>query len=118
MRNLAPGVRQWLGHELCAAGHTKEMAHHSDIASVPSHTEPEGPVWARWVYLGLTVLAGAQLLAAALEEGGGEPAVVSGLVGVIAFPALAATAFLRARGRGCSCSGKQQARPKPTRSGS
>ncbi|BDH12595.1 hypothetical protein HOK021_37740 [Streptomyces hygroscopicus] len=91
------------------------MAHHSDFASVPSHTEPEGPAWARWVYLGLTVLAGAQLLAAVLQEGGGEPAVVSGLVGVIAFPALAATAFLRARR---DCSGKRQARPEPTRSGS
>lgn len=103
-----------VGHGLGAAGHTKGMAPHRDIASVPSHMEPEGPAWARWVYLGLTMLAGAQLLAAVLDEGGGEPAVVSGLVGVIAFPALAATAFLRAR-RGCS--GERRARPKPTRSG-
>ncbi|MGI5256025.1 hypothetical protein [Streptomyces angustmyceticus] len=63
-------------------------------AAVPSLA---GPAWAGWIYLGLAVLAGVQLLAAVLESGSGEPSLVPSLVGVVAFPALAGSALRRRR---------------------
>ncbi|MEW1750051.1 hypothetical protein ACIQU1_17890 [Streptomyces angustmyceticus] len=56
-----------------------------------------GPAWAGWIYLGLAVLAGVQLLAAVLQSGAGEPSLLPSLVGVIAFPALAGSALRRRR---------------------
>ncbi|MFG2140170.1 hypothetical protein [Streptomyces sp. NPDC048650] len=75
------------------------MVQRSVTAPIPAYAPREGPVWAGWVYLGLAALAGAQLLAAVLQAPAGapEPELVSSLVGVVAFPALAATAFLRGR---------------------
>ncbi|MFE3883693.1 hypothetical protein ACFXPQ_12435 [Streptomyces lydicus] len=54
-----------------------------------SRTPPTGPAWAGWLYLGLAVLAGTQLLATLLQSGADDPSFVPSLVGVIAFPALA-----------------------------
>ncbi|MFJ9470863.1 hypothetical protein [Streptomyces caniferus] len=73
------------------------MVQRSVTAPAPSYAAREGPAWAGWVYLGLAALAGAQLLAAVLEAPAGESAVVSGVIGVVAFPALAARAFLHSR---------------------
>ncbi|MFG2533347.1 hypothetical protein [Streptomyces sp. NPDC048516] len=60
-----------------------------------SRTPPTGPAWAGWLYLGLAVLAGTQLLATLLQSGAGDPGFVPSLVGVIAFPALAGAALPR-----------------------
>ncbi|MFF8788721.1 hypothetical protein [Streptomyces sp. NPDC015125] len=60
-----------------------------------STTPPAGPAWAGWLYLGLAVLAGTQLLATVLQSGAGDPSFLPSLVGVIAFPALAGAALPR-----------------------
>ncbi|WP_164492858.1 hypothetical protein [Streptomyces lydicus] len=60
-------------------------------------TPPAGPAWAGWLYLGLAVLAGAQLAATVWQSGAGETAFLPSLVGVIAFPALAGAALLKRR---------------------
>ncbi|MDC7335274.1 hypothetical protein [Streptomyces lydicus] len=64
------------------------------------HTRPAplaGPAWAGWLYLGLAVLAGAQLVATVWQSGAGEATFLPSLVGVIAFPALAGAALLKRR---------------------
>ncbi|MGW7487442.1 hypothetical protein [Streptomyces sp. NPDC054786] len=73
------------------------MVHRSATEPAPVYPAAEGPMWAGWVYVGLAALAGAQLLATVLRAGSGEPALLPSLVGVIAFPALAAGSFLRTR---------------------
>ncbi|MFF8313332.1 hypothetical protein [Streptomyces lydicus] len=64
------------------------------------HTRPTplaGPAWAGWLYLGLAVLAGAQLVATVWQPGAGEATFLPSLVGVIAFPALAGAALRKRR---------------------
>ncbi|MGW9046540.1 hypothetical protein ACWGQL_28810 [Streptomyces lydicus] len=64
------------------------------------HTRPTplaGPAWAGWLYLGLAMLAGAQLVATVWQSGAGEATFLPSLVGVIAFPALAGAALRKRR---------------------
>ncbi|MFF8371790.1 hypothetical protein ACF05W_23485 [Streptomyces lydicus] len=64
------------------------------------HTRPTplaGPAWAGWLYLGLAMLAGAQLVATLWQSGADEATFLPSLVGVIAFPALAGAALRKRR---------------------
>lgn len=98
-------------------GYTRAMVHHTASAPIPARTEPEGPTWAGWIYLGLAALAAAQLLALVLHPGADEPTLLPSLVGVIAFPALGARSFLRTRRSRARAARGARARESASRSG-
>ncbi|MEU1282500.1 hypothetical protein [Streptomyces sp. NPDC005805] len=64
-----------------------------------AHRDAGAEAWTAWVYAGLALLAGAQLLAGPWGSDVGRSALLPTLVGLVCFPLLALRAFRRSRER-------------------